>query len=69
MYKAKICQEVLRASPPIIDCIDPPPPHCQQNRLSTKIHQQFVDKVVQSLVINHCVVRVDSELYVCNPLL
>ena len=70
-------QEVLHAPPPIIDCIANSyrlplkfhlPPHCQRNQVSTETHHQFVDKAVQSLLLNRCVTKVDKEPYVYSPL-
>ena len=61
----------------IIDCLENgyhlplkflPPPHSQSNHLSAENHSQFVDEAVQSLLINCCVVRMDSEPHVCSPL-
>ena len=45
-----------------------PPSHCQQNHKSTELHSVFVDQAVQSLIANHCVIKVNSQPEVCSPL-
>ena len=70
-------KNILHAPALIIDCIKNgyrfplkflPPSHSQFDHLSTKSHCQFADEAVQSLLINRCVVKVDSEPYICSPL-
>ena len=73
----KFWQEVLQAPTPVLECIENgyhlplkflPPSHCQHNNKSTEIHRQFVDKAVQSLVMNRCIKRVETKPWVCSPL-
>ena len=70
-------KDILHAPAPVIDCIENgyrlplkflPPPHSLSNHLSTGNHRKFVDEAVQSLLLNRCVVRVDSKPHVCSPL-
>lgn len=61
----------------MIDCVENgyclplkylPPPYSQSNHRSVELHHAFVDEAVQSLVLNHCAVRVHEKPYMCNPL-
>ena len=73
----KFWQEVLQAPTPVLECIENgyrlplkflPPSHHQCNNKSTETHRQFVDEAAQSLIMNRCIKRVETEPWVCSPL-
>jgi len=68
---------VLKAPPPIIDCIVNgyhlplkfvPPPYSQQNHKSAKFHSAFVNDAVKKLIANRCVMKVEDKPEMCSPL-
>ena len=63
--------------PPILDCIENgyrlplkfvPPPFSQPNHQSSQLHCEFVNEAVKSLILNRCVMKVQSKPEVCSPL-
>ena len=73
----KYWQEVLQAPTPVLECIENgyrlplkflSPSHHQGNNKSTETHRQFVDEAAQSLIMNRCIKRVETEPWVCSPL-
>ena len=75
--KLAFWQDVLKAPPPILDCIDSgyclplkfiPSPHCQPNHKSTMAHLSFVTDAIKNLVTNRCVLRVRKKPHICSPL-
>jgi len=70
-------KDVLQAPPPILDCIESgyhlplkfiPPSWSQPNHQSARSHRDFVDEVVESLVHNCCIARVQEMPHLCSPL-
>ena len=70
-------KDVLQAPPPILDCIGSgyrlplkfiPPPWSQPNHHSTKLHKEFVNEAVDSLLHNGCIARVQVIPHLCSPL-
>ena len=70
-------KDVLHTPPPVLDCIENgyclplkfiPPARSQHNHQSAKLHKEFVDGAVVSLLDNHCIVRVHDIPHLCNPL-
>ena len=75
--KLAFWRDVLKAPPPILDCIESgyrlplkfiPSPHCQPNHKSTMAYLSFVTDAIKNLVINRCVLRVSKKPHICSPL-
>ena len=70
-------KDVLHAPPPILDCIENgyrlplkfiPPSWSQHNHQSAKLHREFVNEAVESLLSNRCIIKVRESPHLCNPL-
>ena len=63
--------------PLILDCIENgyrlplkfvPPSYSQHDHQSSQLHCEYVNEAVKSLVLNRCVMKVQSKPEVCSPL-
>ena len=70
-------KDVLQAPPPILECIEKgcrlplkfiPPSHSQSNHKSAELHHEFVDRAIQNLIQNRCIIRKDQKPYICSLL-